>query len=114
MDRIATDDVESTEAVEDVYLGLLAGGEKMNIQHVRIEPGGSVPVHHHPHEQVGYIFAGELTFIVGDEGEEIVVGPGDSYSLASEEPHGAENRGDETVIGIDVFSPPRDNPPWLD
>ncbi|WP_411966939.1 cupin domain-containing protein [Haloferax sp. YSSS75] len=114
MDRISIDDVEPAEAADDVYLALLAGGDEMNVQHFRIEPGASVPVHDHPHEQVGYIVAGELTFVVGDDGEEIVVGPGDSYSLAGGESHGAENRGDETVVGIDVFSPPRDNPPWLD
>jgi quercetin dioxygenase-like cupin family protein len=114
MDRISIDDVEPTEAADDVYLALLAGGDEMNVQHFRIEPGASVPVHDHPHEQVGYIVAGELTFVAGEDGEEIVVGPGDSYSLAGGEPHGAENRGDDPVVGIDVFSPPRDNPPWLD
>ncbi|KAB1187935.1 MULTISPECIES: cupin domain-containing protein [Haloferax] len=114
MDRISIDDVEPTEAVDDVYLAVLAGGDKMNVQHFRIEPGASVPVHNHPHEQVGYIVSGELTFVVGDDGEEIVVGPGDSYSLAGDELHGADNRGDEPVVGIDVFSPPRDSAPWMD
>ncbi|UVE50332.1 cupin domain-containing protein [Haloferax larsenii] len=113
MDRISIDDVSPTEAVEDVHLAVLAGGEKMNVQHFRIEPGATVPVHEHPHEQVGYIVAGELTFVLGD-GDEVVVGPGDSYSLAGGEAHGAENRGDEPVVGIDVFSPPRDDAPWRD
>ncbi|ELZ55283.1 MULTISPECIES: cupin domain-containing protein [unclassified Haloferax] len=114
MDRVSVDDAPSAEAADNVFLSLLAGGEEMNVQHFRIEPGATVPVHDHPHEQVGYIVAGELTFLVGDDREELVVGPGDSYSLAGGEPHGAENRGDETVVGIDVFSPPRANPPWLD
>ncbi|ELZ78383.1 cupin [Haloferax larsenii JCM 13917] len=113
MDRVSIDDVSPTEAVEDVHLAVLAGGEEMNVQHFRIEPGATVPVHEHPHEQVGYIVAGELTFVLGD-GDEVVVGPGDSYSLAGGEAHGAENRGDDPVVGIDVFSPPRDDAPWRD
>ena len=110
MDRVPLSDHESTEAVENVHLTQLAVGDEMSIQHFRIEPGAVVPEHDHHHEQTGYIFAGELTFLVDDD--EVTVGPDDSYVLASNEPHGAENRGDETVLGIDIFSPPRANPDW--
>jgi hypothetical protein len=34
--------------------------------------------------------------------------------LAGEEVHGAENRGEETVLGVDVFSPPRTDPDWAE
>jgi len=51
-----------------------------------------------------------LTFVVA--GEEIVCGPGDSYAIPGEQPHAAENRGDETVRGVDIFSPPRENLSW--
>ncbi|MFC7202237.1 cupin domain-containing protein [Haloferax namakaokahaiae] len=112
MDRVSLDDVDPTEAVDDVFLSVLAGGEKMNVQYFRIEPGAVVPMHDHHHEQVGYIVSGELTFIVGDDEEELVFGPGDAYSLAANEPHSAENRGEETVTGLDIFSPPRDFADW--
>lgn len=110
MDRVPLSEHGSTEAVEKVHLTQLAVGEEMSIQHFRIEPGAVVPEHEHHHEQTGYIFAGELTFTV--DGDEVTVGPDDSYVLLSDEAHGAENRGDETVLGIDVFSPPRANPDW--
>ncbi|MDS0299547.1 cupin domain-containing protein [Halogeometricum sp. S1BR25-6] len=112
MERVSTDDVESVEAVPDVHLSVLAGAERMNVQHFRIEPGATVPSHGHEQEQVGYLTAGELTFVLEDR--EVVVRAGDSYALGSEEVHAAENRGDETVEGVDIFSPPRTMADWGD
>ncbi|WP_158055681.1 cupin domain-containing protein [Halorussus halophilus] len=110
MERVPTEAVESTEAVEGVHLSMLAGGEQMNVQHFFIEPGATVPEHSHHHEQAGLITQGTLTFLV--DGEEIDVGEGDSYSIPGDEPHAAENRGDVPVKGVDIFSPPRENPDW--
>ena len=39
-------------------------------------------------------------------------GYGDTYAIPAREPHGAENRGETIVRGVDVFSPPRTNPSW--
>ena len=112
MDIIPEASVTATEAVDGVLLKLLAGGDNENIQHFHVEPGATVPDHSHPHEQVGYILAGELTVLV--DGEEQVATAGDSYVLAGGEPHGAENRGDVPAVGLDIFSPPRDDPDWQD
>ncbi|SFR54425.1 cupin domain-containing protein [Halogeometricum limi] len=112
MERVPTESVEAVEAVPDVHLSVLAGAERMNVQHFRIEPGATVPAHSHEQEQVGYITRGELVFVVGDEEEEVVVREGDSYALAADEVHGAENRGEETVEGVDIFSPPRTMADW--
>ncbi|MFB6070244.1 MAG: cupin domain-containing protein [Halanaeroarchaeum sp.] len=110
MERVAESAVESAEPEPGVHLKLLAGGEKMNVQHFHIDPGATVPEHSHPHEQSGYITSGVAVFLVGDE--EIQVETGDSYSIPGGEPHALENRGDEPVRGVDVFSPPRENPTW--
>jgi quercetin dioxygenase-like cupin family protein len=112
MEIESTETAERTEAVDGVHLFLLAGGENANLQGFEIEPGAAVPEHDHPHEQLGFVVAGTLTFLV--DGEEYDVGPGDTYHLAGGEPHAAENRTDETVVGYDVFSPPRDDPDWLE
>ncbi|EMA50553.1 cupin domain-containing protein [Halococcus thailandensis] len=101
---------ESTEAIDGVHLAMLASGEETSVQRFAVEPGASVPAHSHPHEQAGYLVAGTLTFLLDGEERELV--PGDSYVLASGESHGVENRGEEIVRGIDVFSPPRENPDW--
>lgn len=112
MERRSIDETEPTEAVDGVHLALLAGADRMNVQHFEIEPGATVPEHDHPNEQVGYIASGVLTFLV--DGEEVVVAAGDGYAIPANEPHAAENRGEETVIGVDVFSPPRTDPDWMD
>lgn len=103
---------ETTEAVENVHLAQLAAGERMSVQHFEFEPGASVPIHDHHHEQSGFVYEGELTFLLEDG--EVVVGAGDSYVLDAEEVHGAENRGETAVRGVDVFSPPRPNPDWAE
>ncbi|WP_254763002.1 cupin domain-containing protein [Natrinema marinum] len=110
MERVSIDDREPSEAADGVHLALLAGTDSMNVQHFEIEPGATVDEHSHPHEQTGFIAAGELTFLV--EGDEIVCGPGDSYAIPGGEPHAAENRADEPVRGVDIFSPPREDPTW--
>jgi len=103
---------ETVEAVEGVYLTQLAVGDRASVQQFHIEPGAVVPEHSHEHEQVGYVTGGSGVFLV--DGEELTVGPGDSYVLPSAEPHGVENRGDDPLEGVDVFAPPRANPDWMD
>ncbi|MEF8809150.1 cupin domain-containing protein [Natronomonas sp.] len=113
MKRVGLSDRESVEAVDDVHLTQLATGEKTSIQGFEIEPGATVPEHDHHHEQTGFVYEGELTFI-GPDGEETVVGPGDSFTIPGDEPHAAANRGDTVVRGVDIFAPPRPNPDWAE
>lgn len=113
MERVALADREEVEAVDRVNLAQLAAGDELSVQHFRIEPGAVVPEHDHRHEQGGFVYRGELTFVLED-GTEVVVGEGDSYVLAGHEVHAAENRGDEPVEGVDVFSPPRTDPDWVE
>lgn len=103
---------ETVEAVDGVHLTALAVGERMSLQHFHIEPGAVVPEHSHPHEQAGYVTHG--TFTVAVEGAEYVIDSGDSYVIPGDESHRAENRADEPVRGVDVFSPPREDPAWRD
>lgn len=110
MDHVSQSAVETAEPLDGVQLRLLASGDGANVQQYRIEPGGEVPEHSHPNEQLGYLFRGELTFVV--DGEAVVVEAGDSYRLAGDEPHAVENRTETVAEGIDVFSPPRTDPDW--
>lgn len=110
MERIPLEASEAVEAVEGVHLTQLAAGEGLSVQHFRIEAGATVPEHSHPHEQVGWVESGEAVFLV--EGEELVVGSGDSYSIPGGEPHAVAVRGDEPLVGVDVFHPPREAPSW--
>ncbi|WP_121741991.1 cupin domain-containing protein [Natronorubrum halophilum] len=110
MERVSLSDLEPSEAADGVHLALMAGVDSMNVQHFEIAPDAVVDEHEHPNEQTGFIYEGELVFLV--EGEEIVCGPGDSYAIPGDQPHAAENRGEETVRGVDIFAPPRANPNW--
>lgn len=113
MDVVSPADREPTEAVDGVHLSPLAGGDRMNLQRFEIRPGAVVPEQSHPHEQTGTVVEGTLTFVLAD-GAERSVGAGDTYALAGGEAHAAENRSDEPVVGVDVFSPPRTDPDWQD
>jgi len=113
MKRVGLSDQESVEAVEAVHLAQLAAGERTSIQGFEIEPGATVPEHSHHHEQTGFVYEGALTFVLAD-GEERTVEAGASFAIPGDEPHAAENRGEEPVRGVDVFSPPRPDPDWAE
>jgi quercetin dioxygenase-like cupin family protein len=110
MDVVSDADAAAVEAVDDVFLTQGPVGEDTSIQRFAIEPGAEVPEHDHPHEQIGVITEGALTFVV--DGEELVLGAGDTYVIPGGEPHAARNDGDVAVEGYDIFSPPRANPDW--
>lgn len=113
MEHVPLERDSETEAVENVHLAQLAVGDRMSVQHFRLEPGATVPEHGHHHEQSGFVYRGEITFVLED-GEEVVVTEGESYVFAGDERHGAENRGDEPVEGVDIFSPSRPDPDWAE
>ena len=112
MDVVTDAAFEEVEVEPGVRLGQLATGEEMSVQHLRMAPGTRIPAHSHCHEQVGFVYAGEQTFVL-DDGEAVTVGPDESYRLAGHEVHAAENRGEDELLAIDVFSPPRPEPDWL-
>lgn len=117
MERVGLSGRETIEAVEQVHLTQLAAGERTSIQGFEIEPGATVPEHSHHHEQTGFVYEGELTFLVGGERSdprEIVVGPGESFTIPGDEPHAAVNRGDGVVRGVDIFAPARPDPDWAE
>jgi quercetin dioxygenase-like cupin family protein len=112
MDVASSDESEEREVVSGVHNMAMLEGERTNLLRFRIEPGESVPEHSHPHEQIGYIIGGEATFRT--DGETRTLGPGDAYRIPGGEPHRLDNDGSEPVLGIDVFSPPRDLAPFAE
>lgn len=111
MDVVSLSSEERVEVTDGVHLAQLAAGEEMSIQHYHIEPGASVPLHDHPHEQTGYVVRGTLVFVLED-GTEHPVSAGDSYAIPGGEVHAVENRGERPADGVDIFSPPRVDVPW--
>ena len=83
-------------------------GEGAMLNLIRFEPGAIVPLHSHPHEQLGMVLRGAMTFRIGDETREL--GPGETWTIPSNVPHEA-TAGPEGAVVIDVFAPVRED--WV-
>ena len=79
--------------------------EKMMMALNSTLPGHTVPVHSHPHEQVGMVYAGKARLRIGDE--ERIVKKGDFYCIPSNVPHSDTCIGDEPFVMLDIFYPVR-------
>ena len=110
MDHVSVTDADLERVADGVHLGELATGREASMMYWRVEPGSTLPVHEHHHEQIGYMLSGELVALV--EGEEVVLEAGDVYRFPSGERHGAENRSDQPAVGLGVLAPPREEPDW--
>jgi len=82
-------------------------GEKMMMALNATLPDNRVPLHTHPHEQVGMVFSGSARLFIGNE--ERVVKKGDFYCIPANTPHGDECLGDEPFVMFDIFFPVRED-----
>jgi len=80
-------------------------GQKMLMAVIDIDPNTLMPMHSHPHEQVGIIIEGEIEFTIGEETRSLK--PGDVYVIPEGVEHGAQTL-DQPVKVMDVFSPVRE------
>ncbi|MCB0825413.1 MAG: cupin domain-containing protein [Armatimonadetes bacterium] len=78
-------------------------GEEMLVARVTLHPGCEVAVHSHRSEQIAVILSGKVKWILGDEGEEVIVEGGSVVHLPSFYPHGVVAI-EETHI-IDILAP---------
>ncbi len=84
----------------------VTAGTGLMLSVVTFEPGGVVPEHAHPHEQMGYLVSGRLEFTVG--GETQVLEAGDLWRIPSDVPHKVVAI-DGPAVALDVFHPVRDD-----
>jgi len=82
-------------------------GEKIMLVLYEMELGAASSIHHHPHEQFGYVLQGKLRFFLVKE--EKLLSAGDVYHVPPNMKHGGEVVGDKTVILLDVFHPIRED-----
>lgn len=81
-------------------------GEKVMMVFITLEEGSVVPLHTHPHEQMGMVLEGEFELAIA--GEKRVVKQGDAYLVPSNVEHTAvASRG--KALALDIFSPPRED-----
>jgi quercetin dioxygenase-like cupin family protein len=81
-------------------------GEGAMLNLIRFEPGSTVPLHSHPHEQLGLVLEGMQALVVDGVAHEL--GPLEAYVLPSGVEHSAYC-GPAGALVLDVFSPPRED-----
>jgi quercetin dioxygenase-like cupin family protein len=95
--------------MEGLETKILTGlhGEKMMMVLNATLPGHTVPLHSHPHEQIGMVYAGKAILRIGNE--ERIVQKGDFYCIPSNIPHSDTCIGDEPFVMLDIFYPVRED-----
>jgi quercetin dioxygenase-like cupin family protein len=83
-----------------------AAGHHMMLSLVEFQSRAVVEPHSHPHEQMGMLLEGELTFTIG--GETKTLRPGDMWRIPGHVVHSAV-AGDAPVKALDVFHPIRED-----
>jgi quercetin dioxygenase-like cupin family protein len=82
-------------------------GEKMMMVLNATLPGCTVPMHTHPHEQIGMVYEGKAALRIGDD--ERIVEQGDFYCIPADVPHGDTCIGDQPFVMLDIFYPARED-----
>ncbi len=81
-------------------------GQNAMLSLVEFAPHAVVQPHSHPHEQMGMLLEGELTFTIGDEVKTLL--PGEMWRIPGNVVHSAV-AGSAKVVALDVFQPIRED-----
>jgi quercetin dioxygenase-like cupin family protein len=99
------DDVRSFVLAEGVTgRPLFGSGAMLNL--IEFEPGAEVPLHSHPHEQLGLVLRGMQALVVDGTAHEL--GPLEGYVLPGGVEHSAYCGPDGALV-LDVFQPVRED-----
>jgi len=99
--------IAKKEIGKGVVLQVLGRGEQMNVLHWNMADNSVVPLHHHAHEQFGYVIKGGFAMNIG--GDETILKAGDAYFIPPDVPH--EFRALGETEAIDVFHPIKEDIP---
>jgi quercetin dioxygenase-like cupin family protein len=102
---IRFDDVRSF-VLADGVTGRPLFGELGMLNLIEFEPGATVPLHSHPHEQLGIVLRGMQALVVDGVAHELA--PMEGYVLPGGVEHSAYC-GREGALVLDVFSPVRED-----
>lgn len=97
-------DVPSLDVWGDTVQARVIVGNNASLAVVELGPDAIVPEHRHEHEQLGLCIEGSITFTI--DGERRELGPGGTWRIPSNVPHGAV-AGPEGAVVVDIFSPVR-------
>lgn len=97
-------DVPALDVWGDSVQARVIVGDNASLAVVELAPEAIVPEHRHEHEQLGLCIEGSITFTI--DGERRQLGPGGTWRITSNLPHGAVAGPDGAVV-VDIFSPVR-------
>jgi len=80
--------------------------DKMMLSLATLEPHSVVAEHSHPHEQVGFVIEGRVTFHIGEEHK--TLGPGEMFRIPGNVKHKVVTL-EKTAKVLDIFCPPRED-----
>jgi len=92
------------QALEGIRQKTLAYGDKTLMVEFLLQKDSVLPLHAHPHEQIGYLVKGRLRLTIGDDVQDLA--PGGSWCIPGGVLHGAEIV--EDAVAVEVFSPVRE------
>jgi quercetin dioxygenase-like cupin family protein len=106
---ISLEDAPKIKQMKSLETTILTGlhGEKMMMVLSVTLPHHSVPIHSHPHEQIGMVYSGKAILKIGDQ--EKIVKKGDFYCITANEPHGDTCIGKKPFVMLDIFYPVRED-----
>jgi quercetin dioxygenase-like cupin family protein len=97
-------DVPPIDIWGDIVRARRIQGERITFAVVELAPNAVVPEHRHEAEQLGMVIEGSVRFSIAGETREL--GPGGTWRIASNLPHGVVTGPDGATV-IDVFNPVR-------
>ncbi len=106
---ISLRDARKIRQMKGLETTILTGlhGEKMMMVLSATLPRHSVPIHFHPHEQVGMVYSGKAILKIGNQ--EKIVKKNDFYCIPANEPHGDTCIGKKPFVMLDIFYPVRED-----
>ena len=104
IDPAQTPKIVQMKGLETIILTGLHGEKMMMVLNTTL-PRHTVPLHSHPHEQIGMVYSGKAKLRIGDE--ERTVKKCDFYCIPANTPHSDTTIGDEPFVMLDIFYPVR-------
>ncbi|MBV8809671.1 MAG: cupin domain-containing protein [Acidobacteriaceae bacterium] len=96
------------ETMNPLFDRQLVVGSQIMVARIIMKKGCEVPTHSHQNEQISHIQSGSMRFTI--EGKEITLKAGEFLCIPPHLPHSAVAL--EDMVGIDIFTPPRQD--WID
>lgn len=98
-------EVKAVEMLPGVFRKTMSMTDRVMLCEITLKEGAGVPLHQHPHDQIGYVVQGKIRMQIG--AESIIFNPGDSYAIPGGTPHSGHPEGGDCTV-IDIFHPVRE------